>query len=95
MGTMIISLNGTDINPFHRLGLRQNPFPQIARYEIDKQVMLVQSLGAEPIPDTDYIRLRLAGRVSQELIDLCCAQFVKGKNVKFTIHWPDDPRTDS
>lgn len=36
MPTLKISLNGTDSNPWHKLGLTQNPFPQLARYETDR-----------------------------------------------------------
>ncbi len=29
---IIVELNGTDINPYHKLGLTQNPFSQIGAY---------------------------------------------------------------
>ncbi len=87
--TITVNLNGTDENPFHKLGLSQNPFPQVATHGMTSHVVHLQALGADPIPDTDYIRKHLDGRCSQELIDLCCKNFVKGKMVTFDITFPD------
>lgn len=79
---ILVELNGTDKNPYHKLGLTQNPLPQIPRAEYTPQILKLQKLGGDPIPDTDYIRQVLAGW-SEEFIELCCKQFKKGEMVKF------------
>lgn len=81
-----VELNGTDVNPYHKLGLTQNPFPQTAKYEYDAACLCVQSLGGDPIPDTDYIRERLKG-FSAEFIELCVSQFRPGQLIKFVVEW--------
>jgi hypothetical protein len=83
-----VELNGTDENPYHRFGQSQNPFPQIARAEYTRDVLRVQSLGGDPIPDADYIREKLKG-MSEEFIELCCKMFKKGEIVKFTVFFPE------
>lgn len=82
-----IVLNGTDVNPWHRLGLTQNPFPQLGRCEYDAACLVVQSLGGDPIPDTDYIRNKLRS-FDKEFVDLLCSQFRKGEIVRFTVEFP-------
>lgn len=86
---IIIRLNGTDKNPYHKLGFRMNPFPQIAKHELMPAMMAINKLGADPIPDTDYIRKVLKGLVSEELIDMCCAWFKKGEMTEFTVSWDE------
>jgi hypothetical protein len=81
---LTIRLNGTSENPYHKLGTTCNPFSQIADAQYDKYVMQVQQLGADPIPDTDFIRKHLQG-FSQEFIDLLCRRFEKGKMVEFRV----------
>lgn len=83
-----VVLNGTDTNPFHRLGLSQNPFPQVAKTEYASHLLHLAKLGAEPIVDTNQIRAHLAGW-SQEFVDLCCANFRKGEMVRFRVTWKD------
>lgn len=85
---LFIELNGTDENPYGKLGMTQNPFPQIAQAEYTDGCLQLQALGGEPIPDTDYIRKHLRGW-SKEFVDLCCAQFQKGKVVKFYVSWEE------
>lgn len=82
-----VELNGTDENPWHRMGLTQNPFPQIAKAEYDSKCLHLQALGGNPIPDTDYIRNHLKGW-NEEFIELCCSKFEKGKVVKFRVEFP-------
>ena len=84
-----VSLNGTNNNPYHKYGLRQNPFPQIAEHKYYAACMHLQALDGDPIPDTDFIRRHLAGWFSQEFIDLCCIKFVKGEIVQFEVEWRD------
>jgi hypothetical protein len=87
MPTITIALNGTNENPFHKLGLTQNPFPQMARYETDRQMLRLQALGGDPIPNAAHIRSWLEGYCSDELIELCVAQFRLGQMVKFAVSW--------
>lgn len=81
-----VALNGTDSNPFHKFGLSQNPFPQIAEYELTSRCLNLQKLGGDPIPDTDYIRKVLDGW-SEEFIELCCKMFKKGEYVRFEVEF--------
>jgi hypothetical protein len=85
--TIEVQLNGTDENPFHKYGLRQNPFPQIARREIIGYLLQLAKLGADPIPDTEYIRSTLKGW-SSEFVEGLCARFVKGQYIKFLVSFP-------
>lgn len=82
-----VELNGTSVNPFHKMGLTQNPFPQIASAELSGSCLHLQKLGADPIPNADYIRKHLEGRMSQEFIELCCEQFKPGELVSFEIEF--------
>jgi hypothetical protein len=87
MPTITVRINGTDENPFHRMGLTQNPFPQLARMETDRQVLRVQALGGDPVPDADYVRTFLAGYCSDEFIELCASRFKRGLMVEFDVSW--------
>lgn len=82
-----VELNGTSENPYHRWGLVQNPFPQIARAEFASQCLHLQKLGAAPIPNTAYIRKHLQGW-SPEFVELCCQKFKPGEYVTFTVNFP-------
>lgn len=85
--TLKVKLNGTTSNPYHQYGLRQNPFPQIAKAEYLEAVLRVQSLGADPIPHNNsekYIRRILVG-FSEEFISLCVRQFIPGEMVSFDV----------
>lgn len=88
--TLAIVLNGTGENPYHRMGLTQNPFPQMGRMETDAACLALQSLGGDPIPDTDYIRAKLKGHFSEEVIALCCREFRPGEMVSFGVYWDAD-----
>jgi hypothetical protein len=81
-----VCLNGTTENPYHRFGLSQNPFPQIAKYEYTKACLQLQKLGGDPIPNERYIRDTLAG-FSNEFIELCCKQFMPGEYVTFEVEF--------
>lgn len=81
-----VCLNGTDVNPYHRFGLRCNPFPQTGNARDDKYCMIVQELGGDPIPNVEYIREKLKG-FSAEFVDLCVSKFVAGEYVEFTVEW--------
>jgi hypothetical protein len=86
---IIVHLNGTDENPWHRWGLHQNPFPQIAKHEYQAGMMRLQKLGGDPIPNTDYIRETLKG-FDPEFVDLLCKMYHPGEMVKFEVSWPDE-----
>lgn len=81
-----VTLNGTTMNPFHRLGLRQNPFPQIAKAEVDRLCLHLQVLEGDPIPNIDYIRKHLKGW-SDEFVQICCHKFTPGEMVTFYVAW--------
>ena len=81
-----VCLNGTDENPYHKMGLTQNPFPQLAVHEYAAAELHLQKLGADPIPDTDYIRKHLEGW-TDEFVDICCRMFKKGEYVTFTVEF--------
>ena len=49
-----VTINGTDMNPWHRLGLRQNPFPQIGKAEYAASAGLA-SLDGDPGRTADDI----------------------------------------
>lgn len=87
--TIMVALNGTDHNPWHRLGLKQNPFPQTGKAEWDGACLRMQSLGGDPIPAPaePYIRERLKG-FTDEFVDGCVARFERGQYVTFEVEFP-------
>lgn len=96
MGQTLVDviLNGTDENPYHRHGLTQNPFPQLATYERAAASMALQSLAGDPIPHdraADYIRERLEKHWSEEFIQRVVGAFQPGLRVhlRVTLSWPD------
>lgn len=87
---LTVRLNGTDKNPFAIYGVSQNPFPQIASYELQAHIMNLQKLGGLSIPKEaeQYIRHVLKGW-SEEFIALCLEHYKPGEYVKFDIDIPD------
>lgn len=83
-----VDLNGTDVNPYHKFALTQNPIPQTLNIKYDVAALQIQKLGGDPIPDTDYIREVLKG-FPEEFVELCCQQFKKGRHVTFTVVWDE------
>lgn len=83
-----VRLNGTDENPYHRWGLTQNPFPQIARTEYAALDRLLNNLAAEPIRDEAHLRERMRG-ADQAFVDECCRRFRKGAIAEFVLEFPD------
>ncbi len=81
-----VSLNGTDSNPFTKLGLTQNPFPAIPKGGYEVVNTTLADLGSRPIKDSEDIRCRLRGW-SEEFIELCISNFVLGKITKFTVEY--------
>lgn len=87
-----VALNGTDKNPFEIYGVTQNPFPQIAKYELQPHIMNLQKLGGPPIPKDRaeaYIREVLKGW-SEEFVELCLKQYKPSEYVKFEVSIPYD-----
>ena len=82
-----VALNGTDTNPYMKMGFTQNPFPQVAKAELMHAMNQLNKLAAEPIPDTRYIRETLKGW-SEEFVDLCVQKFKKGQYIEFTVEFP-------
>ena len=82
-----VRLNGTDTNPFERMGLRSNPFGQISKAEFAGADALLNDLHARPIKDEADLRERLVG-CTQEFIDLCVNQFRPGEIARFTVEMP-------
>ena len=85
---LVVKLNGTSVNPYHKLGLKRNPFPQQFKAGHVAAVLKIQELAADPIPDIDYIRSVLKG-FSEEFVELCCTMFEPGEMVTFKVHWDD------
>jgi hypothetical protein len=85
-----VSINGTDENPFAKLwGLKQNPFPQIAKYELRHAMMELNSLAAEPIRSKEEIAARLR-HWSREFIELCQSNYKAGEIVRFRVKISDE-----
>lgn len=84
-----VTLNGTAENPWHRMGLTQNPFPQIGHAEYDAAERRLNKLGGDPIKDVQQIRDTLQGYFTDDFIELCCAQFKPGEMVHFQITFDD------
>lgn len=86
-----VVLNGTDVNPFHKMGLRCNPFPQIAKAEYEAACIRMQELGGDPIPKDrphEYIRERLDG-FDPEFVELCCKSYRPGEMVRFMVEFEE------
>ena len=90
--TIRVRINGTGINPWHKMGLRCNPFPQIGRAEFDRGERQLASLDGDPIRDEADLRARLAG-FDPGFIDGCVARWRPGERVSFTFTFPD-PRSE-
>jgi len=91
-----VELNGTDLNPYHRLGLTQNPFPQTGKDEWKMAELQMQKLGGDPIPadrPAEYISEVLAG-FSPEFIQKCIENYRPGRIVKFEVFWPKNGVAD-
>ena len=90
MAKLRVRLNGTGTNPFEKMGLTQNPFPQLARAECMAGETALNRLAAEPIPHNRYeehIRAVLRGVVSEELAQLCVDRFEPGIIAQFTVEF--------
>jgi hypothetical protein len=82
--TRTVTLNGTSENPYARMGLKCNPFPQIGKAEFDAVEMRLNKLAGDPIKSTDDIRQRLQGLPS-DFVEYITEQYEPGATVTFTI----------
>jgi hypothetical protein len=84
-----VGINGTKINPFHKYGLKMNPFPQLGKAEWAWAERKLAQMAADPVPNANWIRHHLAG-FPAEFVDLCCAQYRRGKYVRFRVEWTEN-----
>ena len=86
--TMVVRINGTDTNPWHRFGLTQNPFPQLGKAEYDAGERMLASLDGDPIKDADDIRTRLRG-FDPAFIEGVVQRWRPGERTAFTMTFPE------
>jgi hypothetical protein len=86
--TMRVRINGTGRNPWHRLNLQQNPFPQIGRAEFEEGERRIHSLDGDPVRSPQDIRERLEG-FSEEFVTGCIERWRPGQRTEFEISFPD------
>ena len=86
MASMKVTINGTNKNPFIRLGLTCNPFPQLGEYSLDAGEHPVNLLASTQIVSTSQIQSILKG-FTPEFVNLCCHKFAPDEVVEFTVHW--------
>lgn len=83
-----VTINGTDENPWSKMGLRQNPFPQLGIAEYDRAEAMVASLDGDPVKSEQDIRDRLKG-FTEEFVQCCIDRYQPGERVQFTVTFPD------
>ena len=69
--------------------MTSNPFPQLARAQWTEGEMALNSLDGDPLKSKEDIVTRLTGKVSDELITLCCRLFKPGQRVHFEIEFEE------
>lgn len=85
-----ITLNGTDTNPWEKLGLKQNPFPAIPKAEYGIANAFIAELDSKPIERAWDLESRCKGALcSEEFMAMCLARYQPGERVRFTIEFPD------
>ena len=84
---MNVTINGTGMNPWHRFGLRQNPFPQTGKAEYAAGERQLASLDGDPVRTADDIRERLAG-FDSEFVEGVIQRWQPGRRVRFKIVFP-------
>jgi len=87
-----VTINGTGMNPWHRFGLRQNPFPQIGKAEYAAGERKLASLDGDPVRTADDIRERLAG-FDPEFVEGVIQRWQPGHRVRFKIVFPSGRNT--
>jgi hypothetical protein len=89
---LTVTINGTDMNPWHLFGLRQNPFPQTGKAEYAAGERKLASLDGDPVRTADDIRERLAG-FDPEFVEGVIQRWQPGRRVRFKIAFPDGHNT--
>jgi hypothetical protein len=89
---LYVTINGTGMNPWHRFGLRQNPFPQTGKAEYAAGERKLASLDGDPVRTADDIRERLAG-FAPEFVEGVIRRWQPGRRVRFKIVFPDRRNT--
>jgi hypothetical protein len=87
-----VTINSTDMNPWHRFGLRQNPFPQTGKAEYAAGERQLASLDGDPVRTADDIRERLAG-FDPEFVEGVIQRWQPGHRVRFKIVFPGGRNT--
>jgi hypothetical protein len=87
-----VTINGTGMNPWHRFGLRQNPFPQTGKAEYAAGERQLASLDGDPVRTADDIRERLAG-FAPEFVEGVIQRWQPGRRVRFKIVFPGGRNT--
>jgi hypothetical protein len=82
-----VTINGTGMNPWHRFGLRQNPFPQTGKAEYAAGERKLASLDGDPVRTADDIRERLAG-FDPEFVEGVIQRWQPGRRIRFKIVFP-------
>ena len=87
-----VRLNGTGINPYERLGLKRNPFPQIPRAgaAIAQLNDALATLGATPMPTEERLLevLKELG-ASEEFVTACRENYRAGERTQFVCNLDD------
>lgn len=86
---LLVKINGTNNNPWHKMFLTKNPLPQMPRAELMPHMQALAKLDADPIKDTSQIRQILGDLFTNEFIELCCNQFKLGERVGFYVHFSE------
>jgi hypothetical protein len=87
-----VAINGADMNPWHRFGLRQNPFPQTGKPEYAAGERKLASLDGDPVRTADDIRERLAG-FDPGFVEGVIQRWQPGRRVRFKIVFPGGRNT--
>lgn len=86
MPRIIVTINGTDTNPFAKWGMTHNPFPQLGAAETDGFESIVARLDGEPVTGPEDIRKRLKG-CAPAFIEGCVQRYQPGERVRFELTW--------
>ena len=90
---MVVTINGTFQNPWTKMNLTRNPFPQLPYAELQGAMMQLNSLDADPIPADNFeaeIDRRLEGW-SEEFRDACKSMYKPGQRTRFSCDFPAPP----
>ena len=84
-----VRLNGTDTNPYERLGLQANPFPAIPKAEYGYANSVLREMDAQPFPTWEAMEAFLRRhQTTEEFIAVCKKEYRPGERVEFVVEWP-------